>query len=146
MSASITRTLAGAVAIIFGSLGASVQGQLVDFTSVEGALSGDAYAYDWKTGKDDSEEFVGKVGTFPDELSTVTYRASTASEQRSASSAYPPHATQLRTSHPALQDRFPALIPRSGRVRKRRLRRDPPPPDPRCFVLVPQRALHAFLE
>ena len=66
MSASITRTLAGAVAIIFGSLGASVQGQLVDFTSVEGALSGDAYAYDWNTGKDDSEEFVGKVGAFDD--------------------------------------------------------------------------------
>ena len=31
MFASINRTLAAAVAIIFGSLGASVQGQLVDF-------------------------------------------------------------------------------------------------------------------
>ena len=42
MFASINRTLVAAVAIIFGSLGASVQGQLVDFASVEGVLSGDA--------------------------------------------------------------------------------------------------------
>ena len=66
MFASINRTLAAAVAIVFGSLGASVQGQLVDFTSVEGVLSGDAYAYDWKTGKEDSDEFSGKAGAFDD--------------------------------------------------------------------------------
>ena len=66
MPSSFTRVLAGAVAMVCGAFGASVHGQLVDFVAVEGSVSADAYALDWKTGNDSLEVFEGTIADFED--------------------------------------------------------------------------------